>query len=267
MPVSSGLEDGRAWLDARRADKGRIGRHPDLEAAVRVVSRVDGVSSAEGRNRLGLTRWDRRDNAAPTVACIGDSVTRGTAGNLETSASVSAGWSAGREPCPRGPVSGLRPASGARGESTAPFEARPHRSVDDAVTIRGSDVVRASSASFRPTDVDKPLRGVNVPRGTTIVSVVSAGSARLSGAATGSCDREVLTIGLLRDAQQQAIYRATYERGFMSDALHPSQLGHDDIAHRVEDLRRRSASKICSACVRADRIQSPRRLSPLCSGR
>jgi hypothetical protein len=51
-----------------------------------------------------------------------------------------------------------------------------------------------------------------------------------SGAATGSCDRGVLTIGSSRDAEQQAIYR---EHGFMSDALHPSQLGHDDIAQRV----------------------------------
>jgi len=50
----------------------------------------------------------------------------------------------------------------------APFEARPHRRVDNAVTIRGSDVVRSSSASFRPTDVDKQVRGVNVPLGTTI---------------------------------------------------------------------------------------------------
>ncbi|HEY5170444.1 MAG TPA: SGNH/GDSL hydrolase family protein, partial [Acidimicrobiia bacterium] len=32
----------------------------------------------------------------------------------------------------------------------APFEARPHRRVDDAITVRGSDVVRSSSASFRP---------------------------------------------------------------------------------------------------------------------
>jgi hypothetical protein len=61
------------------------------------------------------------------------------------------------------------------------YEARPHRRVDDAVTIRGSDVVRSSSASFRPTDVDTPVRGVNVPLGTTIVSVVSAGPARLLG--------------------------------------------------------------------------------------
>ncbi|HEY5076801.1 MAG TPA: hypothetical protein VIJ48_04800 [Acidimicrobiia bacterium] len=148
----------------------------------------------------------------------------------------------------------------------APFEARPHRRVDDAVTIRGSDVVRSSSASFRPSDVDTPVRGTNVPLGTTIVSVVSASSARLSGGATGSCEHGELTIGLWRDAEQQAIYRATteqvaismdcafldlyaawagvagagwdaaYAHGFMSDALHPSQLGHDDIAQRVEDL-------------------------------
>jgi len=31
-------------------------------------------------------------------------------------------------------------------------------------------------------------------------------------------------------------WRCRLERGFMSDVLHPSQLGHDDIAHRVEDL-------------------------------
>jgi lysophospholipase L1-like esterase len=148
----------------------------------------------------------------------------------------------------------------------APFEQRPHRRVTDAITIGGSDSVRSSSASFRPTEVDTPVQGTNVPRGTTIVSVVSPGSARLSRAATGSCDGGELTIGLWRDAEQQAIYRATaeqvassmgcafldlydawaalagagwdaaYAQGLMLDALHPSQRGHDDIARRVEEL-------------------------------
>src|SRR5450631_1478926 len=47
--------------------------------------------TAARRNRPGLTRWDRRDDAAPTVVCIGDSITRGTTGNFDTSTSV-VGW-------------------------------------------------------------------------------------------------------------------------------------------------------------------------------
>ncbi|MGO9876410.1 MAG: hypothetical protein ACLPVY_21760 [Acidimicrobiia bacterium] len=145
----------------------------------------------------------------------------------------------------------------------APYEQRSDRRVGDAITHSDSDVVRSLSASFRLADVGRRVSGTNIPEHTTIVSVTSSGSVRLSRAATGACDLGELTIEVRGDSAMQARYRMTSEdvafstgcafldlyaewghgteagwdaaqaRGFMADDLHPSQLGHDDIGRRV----------------------------------
>ena len=53
---------------------------PSRCRGVGAVSNLDGVW-APGTQRRGLTRWDRCRGAAPTVVCVGDSITRGTSGH------------------------------------------------------------------------------------------------------------------------------------------------------------------------------------------
>jgi hypothetical protein len=145
----------------------------------------------------------------------------------------------------------------------SPYEQRPPRSLHDAITRTGDTVVRSSTASFLSSDVRWPVSGTNIAAGTTIASVESAELASLSSPATGSCTGGELVIGG-RDASSQAEHRAIAEEvaetmdcayldlfcawasiagpgwdsanafGLMHDRLHPSQLGHDSIATRVQ---------------------------------
>jgi hypothetical protein len=150
----------------------------------------------------------------------------------------------------------------------SPFEQRAHRRVDDAVTVAGSPVLRSSMASFGPADLSRAVAGTNIPNRASIASLLSAQSVRMTHAATGSSELGELTIGRRRTAAQQSDHRtitaevaqaagcafldlydawaaiagagwdAANAHGFMADALHPSQLGHDDIATRVKAMLR-----------------------------
>jgi hypothetical protein len=145
----------------------------------------------------------------------------------------------------------------------SPFEQRSSRRVDDAITVAGSAVLRSSEASFGPADLSRAVSGTNIANRATIAGVLSPQSVRLTHAATGSCEFGALTIGRRRTPEQQAAHRAitadvahatgsalldlydawgaiagagweaTNAHGFMTDALHPSQFGHDDIARQV----------------------------------
>ena len=118
----------------------------------------------------------------------------------------------------------------------------------------------SSTRPFLPSDAGRGVTGTNIAAGSTIASVQSKTEATLSAPATGSCARGALTIERRRDVDVQADYRATareiaeamdcafldlYESwaalagagsdaatafGLMADSLHPSQLGHDEIA-------------------------------------
>jgi lysophospholipase L1-like esterase len=107
------------------------------------------------------------------------------------------------------------------------------------------------------------VSGASIPAGTAIASVQSTEVATLTTAATGTSAAGELAIEGRRDAEIQAAYRAitrelaatrgcafvdlyeawsatvgpgwdaAYAAGLMVDGLHPSQLGHDDIAARV----------------------------------
>ena len=154
----------------------------------------------------------------------------------------------------------------------SPYEQRPPRPVHDATTRTGETVVTSPTASFVSTDVRWPVSGTNLVAGTTIVSVESAETASLSNPATGSCAHGELVIGG-REASSQAEHRAIAEEvaeamgcayldlfsawasiagpgwdsassfGLMHDRLHPSQLGHDDIATRVQSELETLASR------------------------
>ncbi len=145
----------------------------------------------------------------------------------------------------------------------SPYEQRPPRPVHDAVTRAGETMVTSPTASFVSTDVRWPVSGTNIGAGATIASVASPEAASLSSPATGSCAHGELVIGG-RDASSQAEHRAIAQEvaetmgcayldlfsawasiagpgwdsansfGLMHDRLHPSQLGHDDIATRVQ---------------------------------
>ena len=145
----------------------------------------------------------------------------------------------------------------------SPYEQRPPRDVNDAVMRSGSAVVTSATASFVPTDIGWSVTGAGIPVETRIASVQSPDRATLSAAATASCTCGALTIGRGRDSSVQAEYRAIAKQvaeandcavldlfeawsamvgagwdaanaaGLMHDRLHPSQLGHDDIAGRV----------------------------------
>jgi hypothetical protein len=145
----------------------------------------------------------------------------------------------------------------------SPYEQRPPRRVHDALTRAGETVVTSPTASFVSTDVRWPVSGANIVAGTTIASVLSAETASLSDPATGSCTHGDLVIGG-REASSQAEHRAIAQEvaetmdcayldlfsawasiagpgwdsansfGLMHDRLHPSQLGHDNIATRVQ---------------------------------
>jgi hypothetical protein len=147
----------------------------------------------------------------------------------------------------------------------APFEQRAPRHVDDAQTTSGSDVVTSASAVFLASDSGTRVSGANIPAGTAIASVQSTEVATLTTAATGASAAGDLAIEGRRDAEIQAAYRAVtrelaatqgcafvdlydawsatngpgwdaaYAAGLMVDGLHPTQLGHDDIAARVMD--------------------------------
>jgi hypothetical protein len=146
----------------------------------------------------------------------------------------------------------------------APFEQRPPRIVGDAVTVRGSTVVESPSALFTITDHNAPVRGTNLVAGASIESVESPTRVTVSDAATGTSSGGELVIGRYRNSMIQATYRAftkavaervgcgfidlfeawsdkvgpgwdaAYAAGLMFDGLHPTQLGHDDIAARVK---------------------------------
>jgi hypothetical protein len=145
----------------------------------------------------------------------------------------------------------------------APFEQRVPRQVDDAQTTAGSEVVTSASAVFLASDSGTQVRGANIPAGTAIASVQSTEVALLTSAATGTSAAGALAIEGRRQAEIQAAYRsvtrdlaatqgcafvdlydawsatngpgwdAAYAAGLMVDGLHPTQLGHDDIAARV----------------------------------
>jgi lysophospholipase L1-like esterase len=145
----------------------------------------------------------------------------------------------------------------------SPYEQRPPRAVNDAITRSGSAVVTSATASFVPTDIGWGVTGADIPVEARIASVQSPDRATLSAAATASCTGGVLTIGRGRDSSVQAEYRAIAKQvaeandcavldlfeawsamvgagwdaanaaGLMHDRLHPSQLGHDDIARRI----------------------------------
>jgi hypothetical protein len=145
----------------------------------------------------------------------------------------------------------------------APFEQRAPRRVDDARTTAGSEVVTSASAIFLASDSGTRVSGASIPAGTAIASVQSTEVATLTTAATGTSAAGELAIEGRRDAEIQAAYRAitrelaatrgcafvdlyeawsatvgpgwdaAYAAGLMVDGLHPSQLGHDDIAARV----------------------------------
>jgi hypothetical protein len=146
----------------------------------------------------------------------------------------------------------------------APFEQRAPRRVDDAETTSGSDVVSSTKAVFLASDVGTRIGGDNIPSGTVVASVQSIDRATMTTAATGSGVGE-LTIEGRREVEIQAEYRdttkrlaatlgcafldlydawsgrvgpgwdAAYAAGLMVDGLHPTQLGHDDIAARVKE--------------------------------
>ncbi|MGO9876397.1 MAG: hypothetical protein ACLPVY_21695 [Acidimicrobiia bacterium] len=150
----------------------------------------------------------------------------------------------------------------------SPFEQRSLRRVDDAITVGGSNVLRSPTASFGPADVSRAVAGTNIPNRASIAGVLSAQSATMSYTATGSSKLGELTIGRRRTPAQQSAHRtitaevaratgcalldlydawagiagtgwdAANAHGFMADALHPSQLGHDDIATRVKAMLR-----------------------------
>jgi len=145
----------------------------------------------------------------------------------------------------------------------SPFEQRPPRTVTDAVTEVESHVITSGAALFLATDSGSHISGTNIPEGATIASVESTQSATMTVAATGSSDAGELAVKGRRHAAMQAEYRtvtkevagstgcmlldlfdewtsavgagwdAAWAAGFMHDSLHPTQLGHDDIATRV----------------------------------
>jgi hypothetical protein len=147
-----------------------------------------------------------------------------------------------------------------------PFEQRSPRTVSDAVTKAGSTIVTSPTALFLPTDGGVPVRGTNIRRGTHVGSVDAPDRITLTAPATASSRAGNLTIFGRRDASVQAIYRsftkavaaakgcalldlhgiwtqkagedwdAAYAAGFMHDALHPTQAGHDLIAASVLDV-------------------------------
>jgi lysophospholipase L1-like esterase len=144
-----------------------------------------------------------------------------------------------------------------------PFEQRPSRVVSDAVTIAGSTVITSESARFTGTDVKTRLRGTGIAPGATVDDVVSEHEIVMSVPATGSARDSRLHVDNVRTLGAQAVHRAfarsvaesmghpvldlytawrdragggwdaAYRAGLMTDGLHPTQLGHDDIAERV----------------------------------
>ncbi len=154
----------------------------------------------------------------------------------------------------------------------APYEQRPppeHLTSDDpivtrsALTTSGSPVVTTDKNVFAGSDIGALVAGTNIPPGARIASLTSFREATMTVPATGSADRGELIIGRGRDIALQAEYRAVTRRvarergcafldlyeawadefgtgwdaarsaGLLSDPLHPSQRGHDDIASRV----------------------------------
>ncbi len=145
----------------------------------------------------------------------------------------------------------------------APFEQATQRSTADGTTIRGSNVLRSPSASFDKTDVWRRLAAPGITHRTVVAAVTSPESVLMSKPATETGEHLELKIGSPRTPELQAAYRsvarevaastgtsfldlyevwtdlagagwqAAYDHGLMADTLHPSQLGHDEIARRV----------------------------------
>jgi hypothetical protein len=146
----------------------------------------------------------------------------------------------------------------------SPFEQREPRHVTDAITMAGSTDITSTTALFLVSDLGSPIRGTNIAEGATIGSLQSTQTATMTVAATGSSVDGDLAIEGRRYAKTQAEYRAitkvvadttgcafldlydawastvgagweaAWAAGLMHDGLHPTQLGHDDIAARVQ---------------------------------
>jgi lysophospholipase L1-like esterase len=144
-----------------------------------------------------------------------------------------------------------------------PFEQRGPRRVEDAITTAGSTRVRSASARFLRSDLTVDVRGTTLADGSHIVGVAGPDEVTLDKPATKTSGATDLEVVIKRSPQSQAAYRAVaravaedagcpvvdlyeawraevgagwgsaYDAGWMTDGLHPSQRGHDDIARRV----------------------------------
>jgi hypothetical protein len=147
-----------------------------------------------------------------------------------------------------------------------PFEQRAPRRIEGAVTVEGSNSLRAVEGVFLDNDNGAPLRGEAIAPGARIAHVDAFDAVTMTLPATSSHDDGVLMVDGVRTAHAQALYRAftkavaerfgcavldlyeawsssygagwrnAYASGVMFDGLHPSQRGHDDIARRVEAM-------------------------------
>ena len=70
-----------------------------------------------------------------------------------------------------------------------------NRTVTDAVATAGSNTITSDTAYFKAEDVGKPVTGTAIPAGTTIVSVSSITTARMSANAIATISTQYLTIG------------------------------------------------------------------------
>jgi len=147
----------------------------------------------------------------------------------------------------------------------SPFEQRPRR-IARAWMTAGSHLLVSDNAQFFPNDEGVELCGANIPTTTRIARVESATEVILTLPPTASSNREQVSIASVRDLEHQHQYRAAaesvarrcdcahldlykewrrllgggwttaYRAGFMHDALHPTQRGHDHIADRLRTL-------------------------------
>lgn len=145
------------------------------------------------------------------------------------------------------------------------FEQRPPRSVSDATTTKGSRVIVSDAADFEASDVRSPAAGTHIVTEppTTLESVESSREATLSAPATGDTAAGELILGLGREADVQAAFRAVdrmvaaelacphldlydawaaagaegwqsaFDQDLMFDRYHASSRGQDDISSRI----------------------------------
>jgi hypothetical protein len=128
---------------------------------------------------------------------------------------------------------------------------QPYWYANDGNTTNGSATITSATMHFSKQDIGKTIIGDGIPANTTITAVASMTSATMSANATATSttanfyiiadvlDTSNVVLDIFEAWKAQGIRGfkdAQDKEGLMSDVVHQSQLGHNDMARRIMNI-------------------------------